>query len=82
MASYILFSRMEKLELKKKLEKKKAYLVCLMIFLALSAPTLMGLCRELNFSRPIQLSVLGGILMIIAYIYKKMNRVRARIKTL
>ncbi len=73
---------MEKLELKKKLEKKKAYLVCLMIFLALSTPTFLGLCRELNLARPIQVSVLGGILMIIAFIYKKMNQVRARIKTL
>ena len=73
---------MEKIELKKKLEKKKAYLVCLMIFIALSAPTFMSLCRELNLPRTIQISVLGGILVIIAFIYKKMNQVRARIKTL
>lgn len=73
---------MEKLELKKRLEKKKAYLVCFMIFLALSAPSFLGLCREFNLPRSIQMSVLGGILMIIALTYKKMNQVRAQIRTL
>lgn len=73
---------MEKLELRKKLEKKKAYIVCLMIFLTLSIPTFMGLCREFNLSRSIQISVLAGILMIITILYKRMNRVRTRIKSL
>lgn len=73
---------MEKVELKKKLEKKKAHLVCLMIFLVLSTPTFVGFCRELNVSNAMQIAVLGGILMIISYIYKKMNQVRTQIKTI
>lgn len=73
---------MEKVELKKKLEKKKAHLVCLMIFLALSTPTFLGLCRELSLPSSIQISVLGGILVIITFMYKKMNQVRAQIRAL
>lgn len=73
---------MEKIELKKKLEKKKAYLVFFMILLTLSTPTFLGLCRELNFPFGIQASVLGGILVIITLVYKKMNQVRVQIRTL
>jgi hypothetical protein len=73
---------MEKLELKKRLEKKKAYLACLVIFLILAAPNLLGIFRQLNVPQTLQLSVFGGILVLIAVIYKKMNRVRAKIKSL
>jgi folate-dependent phosphoribosylglycinamide formyltransferase PurN len=73
---------MEKLELKKRLEKKKAYLVCLIVFLALVTPTLLSLCRALNLGPSFQAGLFGGILVIIAYVYKKMNRVRVQIKSL
>lgn len=73
---------MEQIELKKRLEKKKAYLVCLMIFLTLSIPTLMNLAREFKLAPALQAVLLAGILVLIISVYKKMNQVRARIKTL
>ena len=73
---------MEKMELKKRLEKKKAYFFCLMLFLALVTPTLLSYCRQANTSVQFQWSVVAGIVMIIFGVYKKMNRIRAQIKTI
>ena len=73
---------MEKIELVKKLEKKKASFACLMLFLALVSPTLLGLCRELKLSGSFQLSIMSGILMLIGLSYKKMSQLRVQIKTL
>ncbi len=73
---------MEKLELKKRLEKKKAYFICVMLFLTLLIPTIVGICRQHGLSFRVQSSVVIGILMIIAYVYKKMIQLRSKIKTL
>ncbi len=45
---------MEKIEFQKRLEKKRAYLKCLMIFCALLIPTLLSAFKQMNLPWALQ----------------------------
>lgn len=71
---------MEKIELQKSLEKKKAYLICVIVFLGLIMPSLISLCRDCNLSFQFQTTLCAINLMIMGLVYKKMKTIRIKIK--
>ncbi|MBC7420732.1 MAG: hypothetical protein H7328_08390 [Bdellovibrio sp.] len=73
---------MEKIEIQKKLEKRKAYLICMIIFLGLFIPTFLSMTSRYGVSVPLQASFFFMILFVMAILYIKVQRIEAKISHL
>ena len=73
---------MEKLELRKNLEKKKAYLVCIVLFLVLITPSLINYTISRGITLQNQISIVVTLLLFIGLIYKKMYNIKSKLKKL
>jgi membrane protein implicated in regulation of membrane protease activity len=73
---------MEKLELQKRLEKKRAYMICLIVLLGIITPTVFSMSVEYNLSFSIQVSLFLGILVAMLYVFKKMRKVKTQLNSL
>ena len=73
---------MEKIELQKKLEKRKAYYICLIIFLGLFIPTFLSMTSRYGASVPLQASFFFAILFAMAILYVKVQRIESKINHL
>jgi hypothetical protein len=73
---------MEKIEQQKKLEKQKAYITCLIIFLGLFIPTFLSMTSRFGVSIPLQASFFFAILISMGILYAKVQRIESKISRL
>lgn len=70
---------MDKIEIQKKLEKRKACLICLIIFLGLFIPTFLSMTSRLGLSVTLQTSFFFAILFAMLVLYIKVQRIEEKI---
>ena len=70
---------MEKLEFQKNLEKKRAYVHFMMIFMCFLVPTLLSVFKKINVNTVTQLAVFALVFAIICFFYFMAQSLEVRI---
>lgn len=70
---------MEKFEFQKRLEKKRAYLNCLLIFCALLIPTLLSAFKQMNLPWALQVFCYVTLLATMVLCHVKANSIAAKV---
>ena len=71
---------MEKIEIQKKLEKRKAYYICVIIFLGLFIPTFLTATSRYGIAIYVQAGFFTGIICIMAILFVKIQRIEEKLK--
>ncbi|MBC7742634.1 MAG: hypothetical protein H7061_10580 [Bdellovibrionaceae bacterium] len=68
---------MEKIEKQKKLEKERAYFICLIIFLGLFIPTCLSLTSRLGLPVLLQAACFFAILITMAMLHMRVQKIES-----